>query len=65
MYATRPLNQIYHLVARSERDHTLCGLRVSRIPSEVKIAVNLQLVEKVPPSKTVCKHCERIKSQAA
>jgi len=65
MYATKPINQVYHLVPPSERRHTLCGLRVSRIPSEVKPADNLQLVEKVPPSKTICKHCERIKNQAA
>ena len=65
MYATRFVNHIYHLVSRSERDHTLCGLRVSRIPSEIRLAGNLQLVEKVPPSKTICKHCERIQSQAA
>ena len=65
MYATRLLNEIYHLVSRSERQHTLCGLRVSRIPSEVRLAGNLQLVDKVPPSKIICKHCERIASQAA
>jgi len=65
MYATRLLNQIYHLVSRSERQQTLCGLRVSRIPSEVRLAGNLQLVDKVPTSKIICKHCERIASQAA
>lgn len=64
MYATRFINRIYHLVSRSERDRTLCGLRVSRIPQEIKLAGNLQLVEKVPPSKTICKHCERIQNQA-
>jgi hypothetical protein len=65
MYATRLVNHIYHLVSRSEREQTLCGLRVSRIPPEIKLVGNLQLVEEVPPSKSICKHCQRIQSQAA
>jgi len=65
MYATKLVNQVYHLVPPSGRHFTLCGLRVSRIPSGIKLAGNLQLVENVPPAKTICKHCERIKQQAA
>jgi hypothetical protein len=63
MYATRLLNQIYHLVPNGG-DHTLCGLRISRLPVGTKLPGNLQLVQEVPPNKTVCKHCERIKNQA-
>jgi hypothetical protein len=62
MYATKLLNQVYHLVPPSGV-HTLCGLRISRIPLSVKLPGNLQLVTEVPPDKTVCKHCERIKNQ--
>jgi len=70
MYATKTVNQIYHLVPSNGNvspsgNHTLCGLRFSRFPSKVKLAGNLQLVEHVPPSKTICKHCERIKNQTA
>jgi hypothetical protein len=59
MYATRLVNQIYHLVPPSAY-HTLCGLRISRVPLGAKVPGNLQLMEKVPPSKIICKHCERI-----
>jgi len=62
MYATRLLNRIYHLVPPSAY-HTLCGLRVSRIPLGTKQPGNLQLVEKVPPSKIICKHCDRIRNR--
>jgi hypothetical protein len=59
MYATRLVNQIYHLVPPN-MNHTLCGLRISRVPSGAKLLGNLQLVDKVPDSKTICKHCERL-----
>jgi hypothetical protein len=62
MYATRLANQIYHLVPANAY-HTLCGLRVSRIPLGAKLPGNLQLVDKVPPSKIICKHCERIRDR--
>ena len=62
MYATRLVNKIYHLV-QPNAYHTLCGLRVSRIPPGTKLPGNLQLVEKVPPSKIICKHCERIRDR--
>ena len=62
MYATKMVNQIYHLVTPNG-NHTLCGLRVSRLPWGAKLAGNLQLVEEIPPSKNICKHCERIKNQ--
>lgn len=61
MYATKLLNQIYHLM-QPGGNHTLCGLRVSRIPMGTKLPGNLQLVEELPPGKTICKHCERLKS---
>ena len=64
MYATKLVNQIYHLVP-TNGNYTLCGLRFSRLPFGAKLPANLQLVEKVPPSKTICKHCDRIKNQAA
>jgi hypothetical protein len=60
MYATKLFNQVYHLVSPS-RGHTLCGLRISRVPLEAKMPGNLQLVAEAPPQKNVCKHCERIK----
>jgi len=63
MFATKLVNQIYHLVTPGG-NHTLCGLRVSRLPIGAKLPGNLQLIEKVPPSKTICKHCERIENQA-
>jgi hypothetical protein len=62
MYATKHLNHIYHHVTPSG-NHTVCGLRVSRLPIDANLPGNLQLVEKVPPSKTICKHCERIENQ--
>jgi hypothetical protein len=62
MYATRLLNEIYHLVPASG-DYTLCGLRISRVPLGAKMQGNLQRVEEVPQNKTVCKHCERINNQ--
>jgi hypothetical protein len=61
MFAVRPLNGIYHLVTRGGQD-TLCGLRVSRIASD-HLGNRLQLVFDVPRERTICKHCERIKSQ--
>ena len=61
MYATRLMTEIYHLLQPS-RQHTLCGLRVSRITSERK-ANTLQLVSELPANLTICKHCERIRSQ--
>jgi hypothetical protein len=63
MYATRLANQIYHLVPANAY-HTLCGLRVSRLPLGAKLPGNLQLVEKVPASKNICKHCERIQDRS-
>jgi hypothetical protein len=61
MYAIRPINGIYHLVTRGGQD-TLCGLRVSRIASD-RTGNRLQLVDEMPSDRTICKHCERIKSQ--
>lgn len=61
MYATKLLNDIYHLV-QPRGNHTLCGLRISRIPMGAKLPGNLQLVESLPPNKTICKHCERLQS---
>jgi len=61
MYATRMMTEIYHLV-QPRGQHTLCGLRISRITSERKTNT-LQLVNDVTPNLTICKHCERIKTQ--
>ena len=61
MYATRLMNDIYHLVQPGGR-HTLCGLRISRVTSERK-ANMLQLVEDPEPDFTICKHCKRISGQ--
>jgi len=61
MYATRLMTEIYHLVQPGGQ-HTLCGLRVSRITSERK-ANTLQLVSELPANLTICKHCERIRNQ--
>jgi hypothetical protein len=61
MYAIRPINEIYHLVTRGGQN-TLCGLRVSRIASD-RTGNRLQLVYQMPAGRTICKHCERIKSQ--
>ena len=61
MFAIRPINEIYHLVTRGGQD-TLCGLRVSRIAFD-RTGNRLQLVQELPPNRTICKHCERIRSQ--
>jgi len=61
MYATRLMTQIYHLVQPGGQ-HTLCGLRISRITSERKTNT-LQLVHELPNDVTICKHCERIREQ--
>ena len=60
-YATRLMTEIYHLVQPGGQ-HTLCGLRVSRVTSERKTNT-LQLVSKLQPNLTICKHCERIRAQ--
>src|SRR5215203_874299 len=61
MYATRLLTDIYHLV-QPGRHHTLCGLRISRVTLERK-TTTLQLVSELPGNQTICKHCERIRTQ--
>jgi hypothetical protein len=61
MYATRFMTDIYHLVQPSGQ-HTLCGLRISRVMSERKTNM-LQLVEEMQPNLAICKHCERIRGQ--
>ncbi len=61
MYATRLMTDIHHLVQPGGQ-HTLCGLRISRVTAERK-ANTLQLVAAVPANLTICKHCERIKAQ--
>lgn len=61
MYATKLLNNIYHLMQPGS-NNTLCGLRVSRVPMGAKLPGNLQLVENVPDNKAICKHCERLQS---
>jgi len=61
MYAIRPINDIYHVVTCSGQD-TLCGLRVSRITFD-RTGNRLQLVNEEPVGRSICKHCERIKSQ--
>jgi len=61
MYATRLMTQIYHLVEPNGQ-HTLCGLRISRIISGRKTS-SLQLVNDVESDLTICKHCQRIKGQ--
>jgi hypothetical protein len=63
MYATRMMAEIYHLVQRGGQ-HTLCGLRISRVMSERKTNT-LQLVNDLTPNLAICKHCERIKGQDA
>jgi hypothetical protein len=63
MYATRMMTEIYHLVQPSGQ-HTLCGLRISRVMSERKTNT-LQLVNDLTPNLAICKHCERIKGQDA
>jgi len=61
MYAIRLMTEIYHLVEPSGQ-HTLCGLRISRIISARKTNT-LQLVNDVESNVRVCKHCQRIKGQ--
>jgi len=61
MYATRLMTDVYHLVEPS-RQHTICGLRISRVTSERK-SNTLQLTEDVEPIGMICKHCERIKGK--
>ena len=61
MYATRVMTDIYHLVEPGGQ-HTMCGLRISRLSSERK-ANTLQLVAELPGNLTICKHCERIRRQ--
>jgi len=61
MYATRMMSEIYHLVQRSGQ-HTLCGLRISRVMSERKTTM-LQLVPEMQPDLAICKHCKRIRQQ--
>ena len=63
MYATRLMTEIYHLV-QPRGQHTLCGLRISRVMSERKTNT-LQLVNDLTPNLTICKHCERIQGQEA
>jgi len=60
-YATRLMTEIYHLVEPGGQ-HTLCGLRISRVTSERKTNT-LQLVNDLAPNLTICKHCERIQRQ--
>jgi hypothetical protein len=60
MYAIKLNTEVYHLVQRGGQN-TLCGLRVSRVTSERN--GGLYLVESVPESKKICKHCERIRDQ--
>lgn len=61
MYATRLMTEIYHLVQPGGQ-HTLCGLRISRISLGGK-ANTLQLVNELQGSLSICKHCERIRKQ--
>lgn len=61
MYAIRIMTGIYHLV-QDRGQHTLCGLKVSRVKSE-RQANTLQLANEVQPDLTICKHCERIQGQ--
>ncbi len=61
MYATRLMTEIYHLVLPGGQ-HTVCGLRISRVMSERKTST-LQLVSDVTPDLAICKHCDRIQRQ--
>jgi hypothetical protein len=61
MYATRLMTEIYHMVQPGGQ-HTLCGLRVSRVTSERKTNT-LQLISELQPNLMICKHCERIQRQ--
>ena len=60
-FAMRVMADIYHLVEPNGQ-HTLCGLRISRLSSARK-ANTLQLVTELPGNLTICKHCERITNQ--
>ena len=61
MYATRFMAHVYHLVEPGGQ-HTICGLRISRVMSERKTNI-LQLVNELEPNLMICKHCERIEGQ--
>ena len=61
MYAIKLSTEVYHLLQRGGQD-TLCGLRISRVSSE-RNGGGLQMVGELPPTKKICKHCERIHSQ--
>jgi hypothetical protein len=61
MYATRMMSDIYHLV-QPRGQHTLCGLRISRVMSERKTSM-LQLKDEMQPDLSICKHCKRIREQ--
>ena len=61
MYATRFTTDVYHLVEPGGQ-HTVCGLRISRVTSERKTST-LQLVDELEPNLMICKHCERINGQ--
>jgi hypothetical protein len=61
MYATRMMSEIYHLVQPSGQ-HTLCGLRISRVVSERNTSM-LQLVPEMQSELAICKHCQRIRQQ--
>jgi len=61
MYATRMMSEIYHLVQPSGQ-HTLCGLRISRVMSARKTSM-LQLVPEMQSELAICKHCQRIRQQ--
>ena len=63
MYAIKLTTDVYHLVQRGGQ-HTLCGLRLTRVISE-RNAGRLQMVDELPLEKKICKHCERIRSQDA
>jgi len=55
------MSDIYHLVQPGGQ-HTLCGLRVSRVTS-LRKTNTLQLVSELQSKLTICKHCERIRGQ--
>ena len=51
-------SSIYHLVEKPT-NITLCGLRVSQVPSQL----SLHLVKVLPVNQSLCKHCERVKTE--
>ena len=57
MYAIKPRSSIYHLVEKPT-NITLCGLRVSQVPSMLA----LHLVKVLPINQSLCKHCDRLKT---